>query len=149
MKISEGKLVTIEYDLFVEGFDGELVESVKIEEPAEFVVGDGEMLETFEEKLLGMQAGDTFKFVLKKEEAYGEEDDEAVAEFPKSVFTEDGGELPNIGDYVPMEDDEGLVFDGVAVDITDDFVIIDFNHPLVGEDLYFSGKVIEVKEIAE
>jgi FKBP-type peptidyl-prolyl cis-trans isomerase SlyD len=45
-----------------------------------------------------------------------------------------------------MEDEDGTVFDGVAIEITDDFVIIDFNHPLAGEDLYFTGKIIKVED---
>ena len=145
MKAAEGKLVTIIYDLYVDGFDGELIESVKETEPLTFLIGDGEMLETFEEKLSGLNEGDSFKFQLTKDEAYGEEDEDAIVEFPKSTFSEDGG-IPEVGDYVPMEDEDGTVFDGVAIEITDDFVVIDFNHPLAGEDLYFEGKVIKVEE---
>jgi len=145
MKVANGKLVTMIYDLYVDGFDGELIESVKEKEPALFLCGEGEMLETFEEKLLGMEAGDTFKFKLTKEEAYGDEDEEAYAEFPLDVFKDDEGGIPEIGDYVPMEDEDGTVFDGVAIEITEDNVVIDFNHPLAGEDLYFSGKIIKVE----
>jgi FKBP-type peptidyl-prolyl cis-trans isomerase SlyD len=71
MKIANGKLVTIVYDLYVDGFDGELIESVKETEPAVFLFGAGEMLETFEEKLMGLQAGAAFKFSLTKVDAYG------------------------------------------------------------------------------
>ncbi|MBN2776063.1 MAG: FKBP-type peptidyl-prolyl cis-trans isomerase [Bacteroidales bacterium] len=146
MEIKNGTLVTLEYDLYVEGFDGELIESVTSDEPAVFLCGNEEMLETFEEKLIGLKAGDSFKFSLTKEQAYGDEDDEAYAEFPKDVFTDGDGQLPEVGDYVPMEDEDGTVFDGVAIEITDDFVIIDFNHPLAGEDLYFTGKIIKVED---
>ncbi len=147
MKIQNGTLVTIEYDLYVDGFDGELIESIKADEPAIFLVANEEMLETFEEKLIGLEAGDTFKFSLSKEEAYGDEDEEAVAEFPKDVFLEeDDSKLPEVGDYIPMEDESGTVFDGVAIEITEDYVVIDFNHPLAGESLYFTGKVLKVEE---
>ncbi len=148
MKIEKGTLVTLEYELYVDGFDGELIESIIADEPAVFLCGHEEMLETFEEKLIGLQAGDSFKFSLTKEQAYGDDDEEAFAEFPKDVFIEgDDSELPEIGDYVPMEDEDGIVFDGIAIEITDDYVIIDFNHPLAGEDLYFTGKVIKVEEV--
>lgn len=146
MKIENGKLVTITYSLYVDGFNGELVETINESEPAVFMFGVGEMLESFEEKIKGLSEGDSFKFMLKKEEAYGDDDPEAVVEFPKSMFTEDTEGLPEIGDYVPMEDEEGNVFDGVAIDITEDMVIIDFNHPLAGEDLYFEGKIVKVED---
>lgn len=145
MKIENGKLVTISYSLYVDGFNGELIETVTEAEPAVFLFGAGEMLESFEEKLKGLSAGDSFKFSLKKDEAYGDEDPEAIVEFPKTMFIDDQQGIPEIGDYVPMEDEDGNVFDGVAIDVTDDVVIIDFNHPLASEDLYFVGKVITVE----
>lgn len=145
MKAENGKQVSIIYDLHVDGFNGELIESVKESEPAKFLFGEGEMLETFEDKLRGLNEGDNFKFVLPKDEAYGDEDEDSIVEFPKNMFTENG-ELPEIGDYTPMEDEDGTVFDGITIDITDDFVIVDFNHPLAGEDLYFEGKILKVED---
>ncbi|HOZ30329.1 MAG TPA: FKBP-type peptidyl-prolyl cis-trans isomerase [Bacteroidales bacterium] len=145
MKISKGKLVSITYNLYVDSFNGELIESVKEKEPAVFLCGEGEMLETFEEKLIGLQEGDEFKFMLSKDEAYGDEDDDAVAEFPADIFEKDKEGIPEVGDYVPMEDEDGTVFDGVAIEVTKDTVVIDFNHPLAGEDLYFTGKIIKVE----
>ncbi len=147
MKIQNGTLVTIEYDLYVDGFDGELIESVKSDEPAIFVVGGEEMLETFEDKLIGLKEGDSFKFNLSKDEAYGDDDEEAVAEFPKDIFLEgENAKLPEEGDYIPMEDEDGTVFDGIAIEITEDFVVIDFNHPLAGEELFFTGKILKVEK---
>ncbi|MDD3859807.1 MAG: FKBP-type peptidyl-prolyl cis-trans isomerase [Bacteroidales bacterium] len=149
MKIAKGKLVTIIYDLYVDSFDGELIESIKEKEPAVFLCGEGEMLETFEEKLIGLQVGDEFKFMLTKDEAYGDEDEDAFAEFPVDVFVNDEGGMPEVGDYVPMEDEDGTVFDGIAIEVTKENVVIDFNHPLAGEDLYFTGKIIKVENTKE
>lgn len=145
MKIAKGKLVTIIYDLYVDGFEGELIESIKEKEPAVFLFGEGEMLETFEEKLIDLQEGDEFKFMLSKDEAYGDEDEDAMAEFPADVFENDEEGMPEVGDYVPMEDEDGTVFDGIAIEVTKDIVVIDFNHPLAGEDLYFNGKIIKIE----
>ncbi len=38
------------------------------------------------------------------------------------------------------------VFDGIAIEINEDHIVIDFNHPLAGEDLYFSGKIVKVED---
>ena len=150
MKIDKGTLVTLEYELNVDNYDGELIESVTAEEPAVFLMENEEMLETFEEKLIGLQAGDIFKFKLTKDEAYGDEDEEATAEFPKDVFLDgENAILPEEGDYVPMEDENGTVFDGIVMEITENALVIDFNHPLAGEDLYFTGKVLKVEEAKE
>ena len=150
MKIEKGKLVSLEYDLYVEDYNGELIESIKDNEPAMFLCGEGEMLESFEAKLMGMKAGDKFKFSLSKAEAYGEEEADAFAEFPKEIFlSEENKELPEVGEYVPMQDEEGNSFDGIVADITDESLTVDFNHPLAGEDLFFVGKVLKVEEAPE
>ncbi len=148
MEIQKDTLVTIKYKLYIGGFEEELVEAVSDEEPVIFVPGKEEMLEPFEEKLIGLKANDDFKFKLTKEEAYGEIDPEAVAEFPKDIFIDEKtGRIPEEGDYVPMEDEDGNVFDGIAVEIKENSIVIDFNHPLAGEDLYFTGTVIKVEKI--
>lgn len=147
MKIDDGKLVTLTYDLLLEGFDGELIESANEEKPLIFVFGNGDMLETFEDSIKDLKKGDEFKFSLSKDEAYGDISDDAIAEFPKDIFLQgEGAELPKVGDYVPMEDNEGNKFDGIASEIKKDAVVIDFNHPLAGEDLFFIGKVIDIAE---
>lgn len=147
MKIENGKLVTLTYDLFIKGFDDELIESATEEKPLVFVFGNGNMLETFEDSIKDKSKGEDFKFSLSKDEAYGDVSKEAVAEFPKDIFTQgENAKLPKVGDYVPMQDNEGNKFDGIAAEIKKDSVVIDFNHPLAGEDLYFIGKVIDVTE---
>ncbi len=146
MKIENGKLVTLTYDLYLEGFDGELVESAKSDNPLIFIFGKGDILESFEENLINKEKGEDFKFFLKKDQAYGDQTEDKIAEFPKDIFLQgENTELPQVGDHVPMQDNEGNKFDGIAAEITKDSVVIDFNHPLAGEDLYFVGKIIDVK----
>jgi FKBP-type peptidyl-prolyl cis-trans isomerase SlyD len=146
MKIEKGKTVSLTYELFLDGFDGELVESVKTDNPLVFEFGNGDMLESFEEQLVNKVAGDEFKFSLDSAQAYGEEDEEAFAEFPKDLFLQgENTELPKEGDYVPMQDNEGNKFDGIVHEVKDEAIVIDFNHPLAGENLFFTGKIIDVK----
>ncbi len=147
MKTENGKLVTLHYDLYLDGFDGELIESAGQENPLVFVFGDGDMLESFEEKIKDLEIGAEFKFSITKDEAYGDVEDDAMAEFPKDIF-EDNEEnpFPEVGDYVPMQDNEGNKFDGILAEINAENVVIDFNHPLAGEDLFFIGKIIDIKD---
>ena len=75
MKVSNGKIVKVEYDLFLNGYNEELAYSTKNEEDGsgciEFVCGNGELLEPMEAKLVGMEPGQEFKFMIPKDEAYG------------------------------------------------------------------------------
>lgn len=152
MKIDRNAHVTVSYELRLNGVDGEMVEQTEANAPLEFVFGAGKMLEMFEQKLEGMVAGDEFNFELKAEEAYGELNPNAVVDLPKNIFeangkVEDG--LLEVGNQIPMQDSHGNRLTGIVLEVEDETVKMDFNHPLAGEDLFFSGKVLNVREASE
>ena len=138
------------YDLNVgEDDDRELMERATPERPLQFIFGIDSMLPTFEDGLNGLSMGDTFQFTLTPENAYGEFNEEHVLELPKSMFEIDGkfdNEFVKEGNTIPMMDEEGRRMNGSVLEVKDDFVVMDFNHPLAGETLHFSGKVIDVHE---
>lgn len=150
MKIETSKYVTLEYELHVgEEGERELMERATKEIPLEFIYGTNSMLQSFEDHLEGKSAGDTFEFSLNPEEAYGEFEDEKIIELPKNVFEVDGKvdeELLQEGKTVPMMDTQGNRLLGSVVKVEGDVVSMDFNHPLAGETLYFSGSVLEVRD---
>ena len=150
MKISTHKLVSLSYDLNVgEGEEQELMERATSENPLEFIYGTNSMLASFENNLLGLSEGDDFSFVLTPEESYGEYDDESVVDLPRNIFEVEGKlneEVVFEGNIVPMMDANGNRLNGSVVAVKDDVVTMDFNHPLAGETLKFSGKVLSVKE---
>ena len=89
MKIEKGKLVELEYSLFLDGPEGELVEETTKEMPFTFVFKVEEMIGPFEKELEGKQAGDKFSFQVPCDEAYGQESEDFIVEFPKSAFLVD------------------------------------------------------------
>lgn len=150
MKIETNKYVTLSYDLHVgEDDERELMESATKEAPLEFIYGTNSMLQSFEDQIEGKNPGDTFTFTLTPEEAYGEYADDRVIELPKSVFQVNGEideEILFEGNTVPMMDSDGNKLMGSVVEIKDDVVSMDFNHPLAGETMHFTGSVIDVRE---
>lgn len=150
MKISTNKFVSLSYDLNVgEGGERELMERATAETPLEFIYGTNSMLEAFEKNLDGLAEGDSFNFVLTPEEAYGEYDDEHVVDLPRHIFEQDGKlneEVIFEGNTVPMMDTNGNRLNGSVVEVKDDVIKMDFNHPLAGETLNFEGKVLTVRE---
>jgi len=58
---------------------------------------------------------------------------------------EDTGDV-ELGSYFPMEDEDGNQYDGFITEMEEDRIVVDFNHPLAGETLYFKGKVLDVCE---
>ena len=152
MEISRNKYVTLSYILRLQGFDGEIVEETPENQPLEFIFGTGRMLQMFEEKLDGLKAGDDFNFMLKADEAYGQVNEEAKVDIPRNIFEVDGKmdeELIKVGNMVPMQDAQGNRLNGIVLDVTGETVKMDFNHPLAGDDLYFSGAVKEVREATD
>ena len=154
MTISDKKFVAVSYKLYVgeEDEKPELMEEASKEHPLKFTFGLGMMLEKFEENLKGLKVGGKFDFVIQPEDAYGEYEDENVLKLDKSIFEVDGeldSEVVFVGNVVPMMDNAGNRLYGTVVEITEDKVVMDFNHPLAGETLHFIGEVLEVRDATE
>ncbi len=152
MEITKEKVVSITYELRKDGENGEVVETVSSENPLTFIYGVGGMLPKFEENLNGMRAGEDFRFELNSEDAYGPMVENAVVDVPIDVFKAEGEvdqNLLQIGNMVPMMDNSGNRLNGKIIDIQDQSVKMDFNHPMAGKDLYFSGTVTEVREATD
>ena len=149
--VKAGKFVACTYELLL-GEDQELMEKATPEVPLTFVFGIGEMLPSFEAKLEGLKKGDKFDFTLSAEEAYGEYDQEHVIELGKDMFVVDGkfdDEVVAPGNVVPMMDAAGNRLNATVVEVKEEVVVLDFNHPLAGENLHFIGEVVEVREATE
>ena len=149
MIIEKNKVVSLIYELRVDGSDGEVIESLNDSKPLTFIYGTGALLPKFESNIEGLKIGDPFKFELKCEEAYGLATEEAVVEIPKHVFEVDGqfdSEMVKEGNAIPMMDGDGNSLNGVVVTVNHETVTMDFNHPLAGDDLHFEGKIVEIRE---
>lgn len=152
MAITKDKMVSLTYDLRVEGQDGELIEQATAGKPLTFIYGRGMMLPRFEALLEGMEEGKSFEISLSSDEAYGEFDENAVVDLPKNIFIIDGKfdeDIIRVGNTVPMMSTSGQRLNGLVMEITDETVKMDFNHPLAGEDLFFKGEILEVRNATE
>ncbi|MFV0553944.1 MAG: peptidylprolyl isomerase [Mangrovibacterium sp.] len=152
MTIDRNKMVTLTYDLRLGGAEGEVIEQATVEQPLKFIFGTGLMLPMFEAYLVGKAQGEKYEISLKAQEAYGERDEEAVVELPKDIFVVEGkfdDEMIAVGNHVPMMTQEGHRMNGLVLEVTDEIVKMDFNHPLAGDDLFFSGDIIEVRDATD
>ncbi|MDX9881949.1 MAG: FKBP-type peptidyl-prolyl cis-trans isomerase [Prolixibacteraceae bacterium] len=152
MEIRKNMMVSLTYDLHLDGMKGEIIEQATIEKPLSFIFGAGVMLQKFEDLLEGKKQGEGFEISLPCKDAYGEENVEAIVDLPKHIFFVDGefdDEVIKEGNTVPMMSSNGQRMNGIVLEVTDDTVKMDFNHPLAGEDLYFKGNVQEVREATD
>jgi len=154
MKVEKNTVVSVSYTLYKENEKGEVLEVCSPEKPLEFIFGFGELLPKFEENLVNLEVGDEFDFVLAPAEAYGERIDEAIVELSTDIFALNGivmEDMLYVGNKVPMRDSNGQPMMGeiVKVDLPNKVLVMDFNHPLAGVDLYFSGKIEAIREATE
>lgn len=149
MTVAQNKVVLVHYTLTENDANGEVIESTDNREPLAFISGIGMMIPAFEANLQGMKAGDKFAFAIKASDAYGEFDENAIVQVPKGAFETDGNVpdgLLDIGNVLPMRDQEGNHFEGAVVGVDDEMVTLDFNHPMAGVDLFFTGHIHEVRD---
>jgi peptidylprolyl isomerase len=110
--------------------------------PRELVIGKGEFLPAIEEALVGMSVGEKKKVIIPADDAFGEYDQERVFSIPRSDLPEDLN--PEVGDEIVLvnENDEELAV--LVVDVSDDEINFDANHPLAGEDVTFEIELVEI-----
>ncbi len=139
---SEGNNVKVHYKGTLN--DGTVFDSsYDRNETIEFTVGSGQMIPGFDAAVNGMTVGEKKTVNLEVNEAYGERIDEAVREVPKTSFPED------------FEFETGVVVEGSIngnqvrgsiEEVSDESVIIDFNHPMAGQPLNFEIELVEIGE---
>jgi FKBP-type peptidyl-prolyl cis-trans isomerase SlyD len=150
MKVEKNNVVTLTYKLRIPDSDGDMdvVEVVTEEDPMLFIHGISGLPEGFENQIEGLVAGDTFEFTVDAEEGYGEFDPDAVVELPKQIFQGDDvdqEELLQVGNMIPMTNEEGERMHGQVVELKGDVVVMNFNHPLAGKSMHFEGQVVAVR----
>lgn len=145
------KYVTVAYELYSDNAKGvhELIEKAPAEHPFQFVSGLGMTLDLFEQNILACAEGDTFDFTLGVEDAYGPYENERVLELDKEIFMVNGQFDSSViypGNFIPLVNGDGVRFQGLVLEVKDDKVVVDLNHPLAGRALHFKGSVVTSRE---
>ena len=151
MIVSKNKVVTVTYDLHcnLPGNNKEHVETADIKNPLSFIFGSGMMIPGFEKGLDGKVKGDKFSFSIESDDAYGNNEDTAVIKLPIEIFKVEGVldmKLLQIGKVLPLNDHEGNVLNGKVMAFDAETVTMDFNHPLAGHNLHFTGEVVDIRD---
>ncbi len=152
MTIAKDKMVSVTYELKLDGKEGDVFERAGKDSPLIFLYGSGMMLPAFESGLFEKKANDTFEIFIPAADAYGEVNEEAIVELPKSIFMVDGKideQLITPGNSVPMMSTSGQRMEGLVVSVDENTVQMDFNHPLAGEDLHFTGEILDVRDATD
>lgn len=148
MEINKDKVIVLQYTLREENAEGNVIQETSESQPFAFLYGHGNVIPGFENNLKGKKQGDSFAFSIPSKEAYGEYSDEAVLELPIENFKVDGVIQRDVlvpGRMITMSDQDDNKMQAKVMGVTDTAVKLDFNHPLAGVDLHFSGNIDKVR----
>jgi FKBP-type peptidyl-prolyl cis-trans isomerase SlyD len=141
MVISADKVVLIHYTLTDE--DGEVLDSSHGQAPLAYIHGMGNIIPGLEKALAGRSVGETFRVSIEPEEGYGLRDEDLIQAAPRSAFH--GVDDIEPGMQFHAETPEGMQLVTV-VEVMDDEVILDGNHPMAGMTLNFAVEVTDIRD---
>ncbi len=146
MSIKPNTVVSLTYELHTTNGEGQqvFVEKADEQNALVFLFGVGMMLPKFEEHLIGLNVGDEYSFELSAADGYGEIDPGAYADLPKDMFKE--VDLPNVGDVIPLQDNQGNHFQAGVRAVLEETISVDLNHPMAGKNLIFAGTILAERE---
>lgn len=141
MKIEKDRVVTFHYAL-VSG-EGEVIDGTKGGDPIPYLHGHNNIVSGLEAALDGHEAGEQVRVTLAPEQAYGERDEEKVFDVERQLFAN----VPElaVGFMCHMTNEQGVEELVSVVEIADDVVTVDANHPYAGETLTFEVDLLEVR----
>lgn len=122
--------------------DGTTFDSSEGREPLEFQVGSGQVIKGFDDGVSGMEVGQKKTIQIPVDEAYGEKNEDMIVQFPRANFPPDLN--PEVGMQLTMTNNQGQAIPVVIIDVKDDMVILDANHPLAGQELIFDLELVSI-----
>ena len=141
-QVKENNIVKVNYTGKLS--TGQIFDSSEGKEPIEFTLGQGQLIPGFEKGLIDMRLNEKKTITIAKEEAYGEINKDLIQEVKKTELPQDME--PAVGMGLVSKSPDGQEMNLMVVEVKEESIVIDGNHPLAGKDLIFDLEVIEIKE---
>jgi FKBP-type peptidyl-prolyl cis-trans isomerase 2 len=122
--------------------NGELFDSSEGRDPLKFEVGTGQVIPGFDKAVLGMEVEESKVFTIPAAEAYGDVKKELIYEIPKNSIPADLN--PAKGQRLVSKLEDGREIPVTIMDVTEENIMLDANHPLAGQDLTFDIKIVAI-----
>lgn len=140
MTTDNGRVVLVHYRGTLT--DGTEFDSSRDREPMQFTQGAGEVIPGFDAAVAELEVGQSATVTIAACEAYGDRDPEAMQEFPREMFPPEPD--PQEGWMVELQSEDGQRIPATIVSVRENSLLLDFNHPLAGQDLTFEIELVEV-----
>lgn len=151
MQVSQDTVVSLHYQLQVKDDNNQLqvIDASAPDKPLVFLFGHGNLIVGFEKNIHDKKINDSFSFIVSPDEGYGHIEPAQIVNLDINIFKDEQGNLLDdilkVGNVVPMNNDQGHRLHGTIKGITSSEVIMDFNHPLAGKELHFSGTIVSIR----
>lgn len=122
--------------------DDSIFDSSRDREPLQFTIGTGQVIPGFEEAVIGLEPGATARTHIPAEQAYGPKIEELRISVERSQLP--AGLEVQLGDQLQMQTQDGQTIPVEVVELADESVVVDANHPLAGKALTFEIELVEV-----
>jgi len=143
--VADGLVVGIHYTLKDDA--GEVIDTSDGRAPLEYLHGAHNIVPGLEKALAGQSIGDTFEAEVPPEEGYGPRQEGATEKIGKDKLPPDMALLP--GMQLTAQDENGQMFAMWVAEVSDEDITVDYNHPLAGQTLHFSGNIVSLREPSE
>jgi len=120
--------------------NGDVFDTSSGKDPLQFQIGSGQIIPGFESALIGKNVGDSLTVNIQPENAYGQINEELLVKVPKNRMP---GPV-EIGQTLQAVAENNQPVQVIVREVTEEYVLIDGNHPLAGEELVFDIEVVEV-----
>lgn len=141
LAIAPGAEVTMHFRLAIE--DGTEADNTFGDEPLTFTVGDGTLLPAIEAGLMGLTEGARHTLILDPDAAYGWPDTGNIHELPRSDFDPDMPLEPGL--VIGFSTPSGEELPGIIMEVGEESVRVNFNHPLAGHQITMEVEVLTIK----
>ncbi len=142
MKIGHDRVVAIQYTIRNE--DGVVIDSSEGREPLTYLHGYQQIVPGVENAIDGLEEGTALSLTVEPSDAYGERDPKAILVMPRSSFPDDEDLEPGTMFRAYRPDGKPFIFS--VMQVSDDRVVVDANHPLAGQRLSVDVVVVSVRD---
>jgi|SRR5690606_1421067 len=140
-KVKENDTVKVHYTGKLN--NGQVFDSSLDREPLEVKLGQGSLIPGFEKELINMSINEKKTVTIPKEEAYGDVKKELFQSVKKEQLPE--SIKPEVGMGLVASTPDGSEQQVIIVDVKEDHIVLDANHPLAGQDLIFELELVDIQ----
>ncbi len=145
MAVEKGDTVKVEYTGMLE--DGKVFDSSEGKEPLEFIAGNGDVIKGFDEAVIGMNENEEKNIHIDVKDAYGPKNENLIQKIPKDKLPKEPEAKK--GMVLALTTSEGQKIPAKIIEVSEQDITIDMNHPLAGKNLNFRIKIIGIEKGSE